>query len=199
MQSEMIGSVEYGQVFYFTVSNRAADGTALSFTPAYFDVYDAAVGERILANQELIPYDTDLQLWRGSIDTGVVDTDQTEDWASGRTYSIVVKETVDLEPAVFLHYQLTVTGAFTAKLKRCLGLNGENMLLDSFSYDSAGNCTGCRIRIFETKADAEAATAGTTELEPGEIYQYTVATSYSTGRALRASELISSSEEYGDE
>jgi len=39
--------------------------------------------------------------------------------------------------------------------KRILGLLGEHQVVDGFLYDDDGNITECRLRIFETKAQAE--------------------------------------------
>jgi hypothetical protein len=39
--------------------------------------------------------------------------------------------------------------------KRILGLLGEHQLVDGFLYDDDGNITECRLRVFETKDQAE--------------------------------------------
>lgn len=80
------------------------------------------------------------------------------------------------------------------RLKRLLGLAGEHQLVDAYTYDEAGNITECRVRIFNTKANREAASpwlnrGGETDpapaLETGEITRYTVAATHRAERNLR--------------
>lgn len=184
--SQSIGSVEFGRVFHFSVSNRDSAGADHGWTPAFFDVFDNSSGALILSNQELAR-ETDRDLWYGAIDTGQGATDAAAEFALG-TYSLVVKPSTAEAPATFAHYNFTVTGANSARLQRILGLLGENLVLDNFGFDTAGNCVSYRVRIFQDRFSAENASIGITDTpEPGEVMTYTVAQSYSSGRLLRAS------------
>lgn len=71
------------------------------------------------------------------------------------------------------------------RLKRALGLLGENLVIDNFSYDDASNISGYRMRIFETEAQALTATEDITGMESGEIVQYTVSQTHDQDRNLR--------------
>ena len=58
------------------------------------------------------------------------------------------------------------------RTKRLLALQGENLLLDKFTYDTAGNITGLRMRLFEDSGNAQSATADIDDSslpEPGEM------------------------------
>jgi len=187
MQGESIGVVELGEVFYFAVSNRAADGTALAFVPSYFDIVDNATGDVILSNQS-IASTTDLSLWRGQIDTRSQTTDQSEPFRPNRTYSILVKSTGTEDPEAFLHFNFSILGALSVRLKRLLALGGENLVADLYTYDNGNNVTSYRVRIFDTRENAAQATPGITDVpETGEIATYTVTQNYSIGRQLRQS------------
>ena len=191
MHSVSFGSVEFGLIFYFSVSNRAEAGTALGFTPAYFDVIDNTDGSVILADQ-VLTQPTDLAVWRGQIDTRDTATDQTGPFEPNRTYGIVIKEDTSDEPTTFFHGNFTVTGAYSVRLKRILGLEGENILIDAFVYDNGNNATEFRVRVFDSPENASAATAGISEgsiPEAGEIYTYTVTQTFQIGRQLRQSHL----------
>lgn len=205
MQGAHIGSVEFGQVFSFTVSNRGADGTALAFTPTHFDVIDNYTGDTILSDQNLSGY-TDRDLWRGSIDTRDTSTDQTGPFEPNRTYSIIIKDEAtdgpEENPSVFLHYNFTITGAYSKKLQRILALEGENLIVDSFAYDNGNNPTSLRVRIFDSGENALAATPGVSDSalpETGEIATYYVTQTYQTGRQLRASHRSTIFRDRGDE
>jgi hypothetical protein len=195
MQGQSIGSVEYGEVFTFTVSNRGEDGLALDFTPAYFDVVDPVTGLVVLSNEVLVQYTaTDITtLWFGSIDTGVQKTDQDVAWFPNRTYALIVKEDTtdnpitDVDPQEYHLFNFTVTGAYSVRLKRLLSLDGENVLIDKMVYDSGNNATSMRVRVFDTRANAQAATVDISPLESGELYRYTVTQTFQTGIHLRKS------------
>ena len=47
-----------------------------------------------------------------------------------------------------------------AAVVRLLGLNHENAFIDNTSFDVMNQLIGCRIRLFDSKANAEAATDG---------------------------------------
>ncbi len=71
------------------------------------------------------------------------------------------------------------------RLQKVLGIQGENSLQDLQTYDQAGNPTSFRVRVFDTQADAEAATVDLPvgdALEDGELSRYLVTLDWSTGR-----------------
>lgn len=64
-----------------------------------------------------------------------------------------------------------------AKLLRILGLVHENAFIDNTVHDGFGNLVAARVRLFETKADADAATDGGSETA-GLVATYEVETAY---------------------
>lgn len=85
------------------------------------------------------------------------------------------------------------------RLKRLLALCGENLLLDSFGYDSAGNITSLRIRLFDSKANAEAATEDITDVpETGEVMTLSVEQDHSLPRNIRTKHLSTPSSDASD-
>jgi hypothetical protein len=58
------------------------------------------------------------------------------------------------------------------KLIRILGYLGENAIQDNISYDEAGNVTQFRIRIFDSKTNANAATPDIPDLDPLQTGEY---------------------------
>jgi hypothetical protein len=203
MQGQSLGSIEFGEVFYFAISNRASDGTALTFAPEYYDILDNATGDVILGDQ-ILDTTTDRSLWRGSVDTRSQVTDQSTPFMPNRTYSIVIKEDITdnplvEDPLIFFHYNFTITGAYSARIKRLLGLSGENLIIDLFSYDSGNNATSFRVRTFDTRENAAQATPGITDVpEVGEIGTYTVTQTYGVGRQLRQSSVNLIDSDLGD-
>lgn len=75
------------------------------------------------------------------------------------------------------------------RTKRLLQFTGENLLLDNFTYDNAGNITGLRIRGFDLKTNAEAATIDHTSVEPGEDLTVSVKQNHNLPRNVRSSHL----------
>lgn len=75
------------------------------------------------------------------------------------------------------------------RLKRLLQFAGENLLIDNFSYDNAGNITGLRIRGFDTTTNASAATVDNTSVETGEDLTLTVTQTHDLPRNVRSSHL----------
>jgi len=75
------------------------------------------------------------------------------------------------------------------RTKRLLSYDGENLLLDNFDYDNAGNITSLRARCFDSKANAEAATIDTTDTEIGETANLDVDQTHELPRNLRTSHL----------
>lgn len=203
MQGQNLGSVEFGEVFYFAVSNRSSDGSALGFTPEFYDVIDNCSGD-VLLSDVVLDTTTDRSLWRGRIDTRSLETDQSIPFEPNRTYSIIVKENVTdnplaEDPTSFGHYVFTVTGAYSVRLKRMLALDGENLIIDLFTYDSGNNALSYRVRAFDTRASAAQATPGITDVpEVGEIATYTVTQTYAAGLQLRQSSVSLSDNDEGD-
>ena len=71
-------------------------------------------------------------------------------------------------------------------LERVKGLLGENLAIDQYEHDDAGNIESYRMRIFEDSASAEAATQDITgSLESGEIARYTVEQTIDLPKNLR--------------
>jgi hypothetical protein len=205
MQSNHIGSVEFGLEFVFAISNRADDGSTLAFTPTHYDVIDNYTGDVILENQ-VLSGTTDRDIWRGIIDTRDILTDQTGPFEPNRTYSLVIKDEAtdgpEENPATFLHYNFTVTGAYSNKLQRILALEGENLIVDNFVYDAGNNPTSLRVRIFESAEAALNATPGIDDdalPETGEIARYPVTQTFQTGRQLRQSHRSVIFRDRGDE
>lgn len=85
------------------------------------------------------------------------------------------------------------------RLKRVLGFCGENLLLDSFGYDAAGNITSLRVRVFDSKTNVEAATEDITDTpETGEIMTLTVEQDHELPRNVRSMHLCSPSSDATD-
>jgi hypothetical protein len=203
MNGQSLGSVEFGQIFYFGVSNRGSDGNEIpGFVPAYYDVIDGTDGTVILEDQPLVRYTR--AIWYGSVDTRDTQTDQAGPFEPNRSYAILVKATTtdgpETDPAQCLVFNFTVTPAYLAKIARLLGLSGENMLVDLFTYDDGGNATSFRVRLFSSKTTAEQATLNITDVpESGEIATYTVIQTFGGGRQFRQSSLNTIDVDAGDE
>lgn len=80
------------------------------------------------------------------------------------------------------------------RLSRTLGLLGENQLVDGYLYDDAGNITACRVRVFDTKTNRDAASIWADRvndidpaatMETGELERYDVTANHSLARNLR--------------
>ncbi len=71
------------------------------------------------------------------------------------------------------------------KLLRALGFDGENSIEDGLTYDQAGNPITVRIRTFDSKADAQAATPDIADgdpLETGENSRVKSVLTWDTGK-----------------
>ena len=86
------------------------------------------------------------------------------------------------------------TDVIFPRLQRALGLLGENSIIDAYIHDDAGNITSCRIRVFNSKTNRDAATAWTdTEndadpavaKETGETSRYALTATHLAPRLLR--------------
>ena len=74
------------------------------------------------------------------------------------------------------------------RLKRILGLNGENLLTDYFAYDNAGNIVSFRMRLFDTPESCQAATPdveATDTPEEGELWSHTFTQAHNLPRNTR--------------
>lgn len=81
------------------------------------------------------------------------------------------------------------------RLTRALGLLGENQITDAHVYDNAGNITSARVRVYDTKANADAAftwedTEGVADPvgafpTTGELARYTLQAAHLNPRQLR--------------
>lgn len=118
--------------------------------------------------------------WKGEIDS-----EGTDDLMIGRTYWVRVKDKRAEDPHVDAIYSFTVLPRLEAELRRLLALSGENMVLDNFTYDQAGNILSLRVRLFSNSTDAANATAGVTDPEPGEIASYDVNQEHDIPRNVR--------------
>ncbi len=161
-----LGTCERGKTFYFMVREPK--------TSLYYDVYDCSDGTTISTDTALTSVST--RLFRGSIDTSA------SDYIEGRTYSIRVKDQTGT-PDWDVLYSFTVISPTEANFAQILANIGGGIpdpgggagggtsgtVLDNFVYDQAGNITSLRFRLFATAADANNATAGVTDPEPGEI------------------------------
>lgn len=173
IKQPFLGFCEEGRTFYFVI--RSDKGQS----QLYFDVIDPESGAVVSTNQTLSPT-TDLpsdRLYAGSIDTSSLD--------SNKTYFVRVKDSTASDPAWSVLYSFTVTQPLQLNFTKLTALNGENTVLDNFEYDQAGNITALRVRIFSNASDADAATAGATDPEPGEVAQYQVTQEHDVPRNVR--------------
>jgi len=75
------------------------------------------------------------------------------------------------------------------RLKRLLQLAGENLLIDNFSYDNAGNITSLRLRAFDERTNTNNATIDATSYEVGEEFNIDVTQTHNLPRNVRTSHL----------
>ncbi len=205
MNGQSLGFVPRDSTFYFTVSNRDQNGLAIGildtdddpFTPTHFDVLDPELQDTILINQTLTQTTDYANLWFGQIDFSTSDFTDSRD----KTYSIVVKGGTG-EQAKFHLYSVTVSSTVERldylrndienviwpRLKRILGLCGENMILDDFTYDNAHNITGLRMRLFQNSTSAQLATPDLPDSdipEVGELSTYRIDQTMELPRSVR--------------
>jgi hypothetical protein len=79
--------------------------------------------------------------------------------------------------------------AITTQIIRVLGLTHENAFIDNTIYDDFGQVTSSRIRIYNSKANTEAATdggSGTTGL----IATYTMTTVYEAKGRVKSYRMV---------
>jgi len=213
MKGQLIGKVEKGDTFVFTVSNRSDTGVSTGFTPEFFDVIDPTTDNLLINEGALTQISTSTgvtwDLWRGSIDTSLTD------FQTGRLYALVIKESGTLlPPTAFQLYNFYVEAPLDnrtdlairrldylrndienvmfPRLRRILTNSGENTRIDLFTYDDAGNILSFRVRHFDSKVNAEASTndiADTALPQEGEIATYRVSQTWQQPRKLRTDHL----------
>lgn len=165
-----IGTVEKNKKLYFVVKEQFIQD------PLY-DVIEAETGTVVLQDQDLTKRLND------RIYTGVIDTTDT-DFTTGRTYFIRVKDSGS-DPGFDKIYSFSILPPLEHQLMRLLALAGENLVLDNFSYDQAGNITALRVRLFADATSADNATQGTTDPESGEVAAFDVTQEHNVPRNVR--------------
>ncbi len=198
MNGQSLGTVEHGTVFRFTISNRDQNGDAIAgFTPSHFDVLDPETEEGVLLDQALTRTTDYANVFFGSIDFSAAGFATDQD----KTFGVVIKAATG-EQATFLLYNVTVSGTLGRldylrndienvvfpRLKRILGLCGENMILDDFVYDNAHNIIGLRMRLFQNSSSAQLATPDLADSdipEVGEISTYRIDQTMELPRSVR--------------
>lgn len=170
-----LGTVEKGKTFRFMHREEGRD-------ELWYDVIDPEDGAQVISNQDMVAPSSSPgnRLWRGSFDTS-----STDDYVVGRTYFIRVKDKRADDPDGDWVYSFTVLPPLEAQLKRLLALGGENVVFDNFTYDQAGNILGLRVRMFSNATDADNATEGVTDPEPGEIASLVVSQDHDIPRNVR--------------
>lgn len=181
------GVVEKGKTVVLTFQQSD------DWTPSTFDVIDPATGLAVIEDEALVQYTGQLDdlMWFASIDTDLEDTNG-DLFTAGKTYAVRVRgwQTEANTAPDQITGNLTVLPGLGDKLTRILGMLGENVMLDVFTYDNAaGNITGYRMRVFEDATSAEAATKDATGFEPGEIAQFDVTQTHDFPRSLRTMHL----------
>ena len=103
--------------------------------------------------------------------------------------------TVELTPIMFSREaeQIFVvandTDDIAAELVRLLGLNLENTFVDNTTYDAASMMITGRLRVFDSRANAQAATEGGVG-EAGTIAEYTVESDHWGPNRLRTMRMV---------
>jgi len=167
-----LGSVEYGKTFRFM--HREEANTSL-----YFDVINPENGSIVLGNTAMSGPEPGNRTYRGEFNS------ETLSLTIGRTYYIRVKNQAVDDPNLDWLYSFTVTPPLEQWMQRLLAAGGENVVMDNFSYDQAGNILGLRVRHFSTASGAQNATPGVTDPEPDEISSYIVEQEHNVARNVR--------------
>jgi len=169
-----LGFVEKGKVLRFM--HREEDRDTM-----FFDVWDSKDNVQLLGN---VPMTKTGQpgnnLWKGEIDS-----EGTDDLVIGQTYWVRVKDLAADDPNLSALYSFTVLPRLEYELRRLLAFAGENIVMDNFSYDQAGNILALRVRLFTNAEDAANATHGVTEPEPGEIADYLITQEHNVAKNVR--------------
>ena len=104
----------------------------------------------------------------------------------------ILIDTSDMQPKIGAPITGTLAGdiaAMIAQLTRVLGLEHENAFIDNTVNDDYGQLTSSRVRIFNSKANAEAATDGGSETT-GLIATYTVTAVYEAVGRLKSYRMV---------
>jgi len=164
----------------------------------YCDVVRCSTGLRIVSDQALIGVGG----YSGLLHRGDIDL-SAAGFVPGNDYVLVVKDISGTTPTYsemkgfHIDYELgnrtdlildrqtyirnLIENVLFPRTKRLLALEGENFVMDLVGTDNSGNMTSFRMRIFDTKTNAENATKDleTAALpEPGEVLDYTVTQTY---------------------
>ena len=135
-----------------------------SFSAIDFDGYSKVTGLSTFT----------ISVWRDSVEVAIPVT-ISEIGTSGE-YKIVLSSSVVgfLKVQILVDYNKDIweweydvgTGSMSgiyAMIQRVLGLTQENVFIDNTVYDSDGQLINSRVRIFDSKANCDAATDGGTE------------------------------------
>lgn len=171
-----LGVVEKGKDMFFIHREENRD-------ELWYDVIDPRDGNAVYANVAMTGPMT--QPGGARFFSGQIETEGTDDLAVGRTYWVRVKDIRAEDPNLDALYSFTVLPRLEYELARLLAYAGENVVMDNFSYDQAGNVVGLRVRLFSNASDADNATSGVTEPEPGEIANLQVDQEHNIPRNVR--------------
>lgn len=171
-----LGVVEKGKDFHFMHREENRD-------ELWYDIIDAKTGTYFASNESM----TGPMSPPGGVRffSASIETEGTDDLAVGRTYWIRVKDRRAEDPNTDWLYSFTVLPRLESDLTRLLAYAGENCVMDNFTYDQAGNILGLRVRAFSNSEDADRATAGVTDPEPGEISSLNVTQEHNVPRNVR--------------
>lgn len=172
-----LGVVEKGKNLHFLHREDLRAGM-------WYDVIDPEDGNAVFSNVAMtgplaIPGDSKKYF------SGEIESEGTDDLAVGRTYWVRVKGTPTEDASLDTMYSFTVLPRLEYSLLRLLSYAGENVVFDNFAYDQAGNILGMRVRSFENATDADNATLGTTDPEPGEMSSLVITQEHDTPRNVR--------------
>ena len=157
---------------------------ASTWTPAFFDVYLSS-SEAAVVLDEPVRVGTrgiyvDIETGTGGNCAAVV---------AGSSYLVRVKDIVGTSPTNSAVFTLVISASITDQLRRLLAYAGENLVVDSYDFDAAGNMTEYRVRGFDTAANAADATLDFDgeDMEPGELFRTLVTQGFAEPRSLRSS------------
>lgn len=171
-----LGVVEKGKNMYFIHREENRDDM-------WYDVVDPRDGNHVFANVKMTGPMS--KPGGGRFFAGEIETEGTDDLAIGRTYWVRVKDRPVEDPNLDALYSFTVLPRVEYDMARLLAYAGENMVMDNFSYDQAGNILGLRVRLFTNSTDADNATLGATDPEPGELASLQVTQEHNVPRNVR--------------
>ena len=195
---------------------EAIKGNTLKFAVrsngmTWFDVYRVSTDALVLSNQRITPYVNGYgyELAHGSIATAgfAVDEDYTvimkdRSGASPMWFAMLSFRVVSDVPARLNHLRNDVENVLFPRTKRLLSYHGENQMIDLVEVDAANNMISMRVRTFDDRASALAATPDLPDvsgLEPGEVSRLTVTQTYSLPRCVRDSHVATTSDSDPDD